>query len=92
MKTVNMPSSANTEEICVMSGMEGIDNGSSVPNIQDDSAAATEEEAVTDLSSWDHIPIVDEEIGQFERPMRNTRGQLPKRLEDFDLTFFLIHS
>ncbi|KAG5862798.1 hypothetical protein JTB14_035413 [Gonioctena quinquepunctata] len=68
MKTVDIPSSANTEDICVMSGMEGIGNGSSVPNIQDGSAATTEEEAVTDLSSWDHISIVDEEIDQFDRP------------------------
>ncbi|KAG5867685.1 hypothetical protein JTB14_022377 [Gonioctena quinquepunctata] len=88
MKTVEISSSANTEDICVMSGMEGIGNGSSIPNIQDGSAATTEEEAVTDLSSWDHISIVDEEIDQFDRPMRNTRGQLPKRLEDFELTFF----
>ncbi|KAG5868684.1 hypothetical protein JTB14_036594 [Gonioctena quinquepunctata] len=88
MKTVDISSSANTEDICVMSGMEGIGNGSSIPNIQDGSAATTEEEAVTDLSSWDHISIVDEEIDQFDRPMRNTRGQLPKRLEDFELTFF----
>ncbi|KAG5869385.1 hypothetical protein JTB14_001249 [Gonioctena quinquepunctata] len=89
-KTMNMPSSANTEDICVMSGMEGIGNGSSVPNIQDGSAGTTEEEAVTDLSSWDHIVV--EGIDQFDRPMRNTRGQLPKRLEDFELSFSLIHS
>ncbi|KAG5882068.1 hypothetical protein JTB14_023755 [Gonioctena quinquepunctata] len=88
MKTVDIPSSANTEDICVMSGMEGIGNGSSVPNIQDGSAATTEEEAVTDLSSWDNISIDDEEIDQFDRPLQNTRGQLPKRLEDFELTFF----
>ncbi|KAG5864510.1 hypothetical protein JTB14_018465 [Gonioctena quinquepunctata] len=62
MKTVDMPSSANTEDICVMSGMEGNGNGSSVPNIQNDSAATIEEKVVTDLSSWDHISIVDEEI------------------------------